>query len=80
LDITNDSKYCFTGSLDGVLEIFKVQNGELLGRMRKSSKCKCLELSYGDKELVVLYESFQGGHAEISIYETKNIIDFFNTL
>lgn len=60
LDIAQDSKHCFTGSLDGVVELFQVQDGKHLGFMRKSSKCKYLELSLGDKYMVVLYESMKG--------------------
>lgn len=60
LDVTNDSKYCITGSLDGVIEVFKVEDGTLCGQMRRTAKCKYLEISYGDKYLMVLYESMKG--------------------
>ncbi len=56
--------------------MFKVEDGTLLGQMRKTAKCKYLELSYGDSYTMVLYESMKGDTSEVTIYETKNLIDF----
>lgn len=48
--------------------------------MRKASKSLCLELSYGDKYVAVLYESMKGDNIEVTIYETQAIMEFFQRL
>ena len=43
-----------------MIEIFLVKTGEALGNMRRASKSLCLEYSFGDKFVAVLYESMKG--------------------
>jgi translation initiation factor 3 subunit I len=60
-EVTNDTETLVTGSLDGVLEIFDIMSGKQIGFMRRKGKTKYMEFSYGDKYLLVLYESMTGG-------------------
>ena len=48
IDITDDSKYLITGTLDGAIEIFEVDGGKNLGCLRSKRKCRKIELSYGN--------------------------------
>lgn len=49
LDITEDSKYLFVGSLEGSLELFETNGGALLGSLKRGTKIKYIELSYGNQ-------------------------------
>jgi hypothetical protein len=60
--------------------MFFIKDGGQVGFMRKSSKSLCLELSYGDEFIAVLYESMKGDQSEIVIYETKEVLNFFASL
>ena len=63
-----------TGTLDGAIEVFEVIGGKNLGCLRSKGKCKKLELSYGSKDLAVLFESYQGSKQEIKIYDLSSIL------
>jgi len=72
IDITKDSKYLYTASLNSIIECFDISTKQHIGAMVRSSKCKYMELSYSNKYMLVYYESMlKGGDAVIKVYETE---------
>lgn len=61
LDVTNDSKYLVSGCTGGDLEFFTVDGGQRLGGFKVDAIIHTVQLSYGDKKLLV-----------VSIYFIKN--------
>lgn len=76
LDVTDDSKYLITGSLEGTLQVFEVDGGKSIGFYKRKLKCKYLELSQGNEFLVVLFEGYDSNATnEIGIYKFKDFVD-----
>ena len=55
LDVTNDSTFLIVGTNVGTLEFFKIDGGQLLGYLEMEARIKTVQLSYGDKKLLVVY-------------------------
>jgi len=71
IDITKDSRWLYTASLNSIVECFDINTKKHVGAMVRNSKCKYMELSYSNKYLLVYYESMlKGGDAVIKIYDT----------
>ncbi len=58
LDISDDSTLLISASMTGTLEFWEALTGKLIGCVKKMAKSKYIEFSLGDKEIVVLYESY----------------------
>ena len=54
LDITNDSAFLIVGTNVGTLEFFRVDGGQALGFLEIEARIKTVQLSYGDKKLLVV--------------------------
>jgi translation initiation factor 3 subunit I len=60
LDVSDDSKFLVTGSLQGAIEIWEVDGGKQVHQIQTKGKIKYVEFSMGDKQILILYESFKG--------------------
>lgn len=45
MDLTKDTEYIVVASLNGILEVFRMENKGTVGSMVRNCKCKYLELS-----------------------------------
>ena len=54
IDLTDDSKYLISGTLDGAIEVFEINGGKNLGCLRSKRKCKKIEFCYGNAEICVV--------------------------
>lgn len=61
LDVTNDSTQLIVGTNVGTLEFFKVEGGKRLGYVEMNARIKTVQLSYGDKFLLVVKSSLRYG-------------------
>lgn len=77
LDVTDDSKYVVTSSLNGTLEFWEVETGKLIGALKKYAKSKYVEFSLGDKYIIVVFEMYGSGENEVKIYEFKKLLEIF---
>ena len=77
LDVTDDSKYMVSASLNGTIEFWEVETGKLIGALKRQAKAKYIEFSLGDQFMVVVYEMYATGENEVKIYEVKKILDEF---
>lgn len=79
LDVTNDSNLLIVGTNVGTLEFFKVDGGALLGYIEMEARIKTVQLSYGDKKLLVLVEWYsrdeKSGTNEFLIYDFEGIAE-----
>jgi len=55
LEVSNDSEILIVGTNAITLEFFKVNGGELLGYISMDARYKSVQLSYGDKKLLVVF-------------------------
>jgi len=78
LDITNDSEILIVGTNVGTLEFFKIDGGQLLGYISMEARLKTVQLSYGDKKLLVLAEWYsrdeKAGTTEFLQYNFEEIL------
>lgn len=78
IDITNDSEILIVGTNVGYLEFFKVNGGECLGYISMLARLKTVQLSYGDKKLLVNAEWYskdeKAGTSEFLIYNFEDIL------
>lgn len=78
LDISNDSEILIVGTNVGTLEFFKVNGGQLLGYISMDARLKSVQLSYGDKKLIVLAEWYsrdeKAGTTEFLIYNFEEVL------
>lgn len=77
LDVTDDSKYMASATMNGTIEFWEVETGRMVGALKKYAKAKYLEFSFGDKYMVVIFEMYGSGENEIKIYEIKKLLDSF---
>ncbi len=54
IDVTNDSEILIVGSNVGTLEFFKVDGGQCLSNYSADARIISVQLSYGDKKLLVV--------------------------
>ncbi len=55
IDITIDSKYLVTGGMEGTIEVWNVETGDIYGTLTKDNqRNKYLEFSYGDQYLLTV--------------------------
>lgn len=76
LDVTVDSEILIVGTNVGTLEFFKVDGGQLLGYIEMDARFKTVQLSYGEKNLLVLaewYSKDKSGTTEFFIYNFEEI-------
>ena len=75
LDVTHDSKYMVSASLNGTIEFWEVATGKLYGSLKKYAKSKYVEFSLGNQYLVVVFEMYGSGENEVKIYDFKKLIE-----
>lgn len=77
IDVTKSCEWLFVASLNGILEAFSIEKKTHAGAMNRNCKCKYMELSYDNKQLVVYYETMmKGGDNIIKVYEVDALLKF----
>lgn len=48
MDLTTNSKYLISGTLNGFIDLFEIEGGKKIGTVYRKGKVRCLEYSYGN--------------------------------
>ena len=74
LDVSDDSTLMISASMNGILEFWEALTGQLIGSIKKYAKAKYIEFALGDKEIVVVYESYGSPDNEVRIFNVEKIL------